>query len=158
MILAIQNIYKFAYLIKRYSYVLFSVSILFFFIARTAHTKEVSTTPWDLKRIHQKVTLDYLLESCALNVGDPSLGRGKIPYFDCESYIYGVLDSYQAIKYYIPKTERVCIPTEIAPWQVLNDTMDIFKDKNGKTKIPYNGSDVAAPELLKELHKQYPCK
>ncbi|QIP54872.1 hypothetical protein [Hafnia alvei] len=95
---------------------------LIFFISASQATilKE-----WGGNHPRAKVTLDYWGESCDIDMGDPVLKGGIIPYFDCQSYIYGILDAYISIRDFIPKKERVCFPKNITPWQVLQDTQYI---------------------------------
>jgi len=94
----------------------------------------------------EKVTVDFLYEACG-NVGETA--RGMIPYFDCESYVYGILDSYLTIRDSIPKASRACFPPDIAPWRVLEDARPyIFERRH---------SDVAAPAIIDALKSKYPC-
>lgn len=63
-------------------------------------------TPLDSKNPTATVTLDYFLEACTV-VGETQFGM--IPNFDCESYIYGVLDTYAATQTKLKKPQ-LCIP------------------------------------------------
>lgn len=93
-----------------------------------------------------KVTVDYLYEACAA-VGQTA--RGTIPYFDCRSYVHGVLDSYLAVQAGLPAPQRACFPPAITPEEVL----DI-----GRGPLADRGTEIAAPALIDELRKAYPCK
>lgn len=117
-----------------------------------------AVTSWDYKKPRETITLDFLFEVCAKDMGDPNGIGGIVPFFDCDSYIYGVLDSYLLIRDYIPKKERVCLPVDISPWKVLEDTKNIFYTDKGRFKVPYNGTNSASEEIIKELHKKYPCE
>lgn len=136
------------------NHALFNFSYIFYFSKSSNNIKGVGG---DHPRA--KVTLDYWGESCDIDMGDPVLKGGIIPYFDCQSYIYGILDAYISIRDFIPKKERVCFPKNITPWQVLQDTqyIDLSDDKITLRK-PYNGFNTASVEIIKELHKKYPCK
>lgn len=132
----------------------------FFFLVFFISASQATTLKdWGKSHPRGKVTLDYWGESCDIDMGDPVLKGGTIPYFDCQSYIYGILDAYISIRDFIPKKERVCFPKNITPWQVLQDTqyIDLSDDKITLRK-PYNGFNTAAVEIIKELHKKYPCK
>ena len=104
-------------------------------------------TPLDKKQPRHTVTIDYLLESCTV-IGETA--GGMIPYFDCESYIYGVLDSYLAARDSVKQNERACFPENIAPWEVYNELLS--------APAPKNGSKPAAPCIIDILQKKYPCK
>jgi hypothetical protein len=75
-----------------------------------------ATNAWEKHNPHQEVTVDYLYESCS-TVGETA--HGDIPYFDCESYVYGVLDAYMKVSGDIPKESRACFPPKVEPWRVL---------------------------------------
>ena len=94
------------------------------------------------------VTVDFLYESCGV-VGRTA--KGQIPFFDCESYVYGVLDSYLAVRSSLPQNERACFPASIAPWKVLEDARALGI-------VDSEGSQIAAPELIEAMRKKYPCK
>jgi hypothetical protein len=100
---------------------------------------------WVDKNPIESVTVDYLYEACSAT---GNTARGKIPYFDCASYIYGVLDSYRSIQEYLPKSKKACLPHEIAPWKVLEDFEYL---------INKNGAKNAAQALINEFQKKYPC-
>lgn len=106
------------------------------------------------------MTLDYWGEACSIDMGDPVLRGGVIPYFDCQSYLYGILDTYLSVSKFIPKNQRVCLPINITPWQILQDTKYIFdvSPTNDDFRKPYNGPNTASVEIIKELYKKYPCK
>jgi hypothetical protein len=104
-----------------------------------------SSPPPEHRNVRDSITVDFLLESCA-NVGGTA--RGKIPYFDCDSYVYGVLDTYLQERRFIPKDQRSCFPETLTPAQVLDDAwhLDIKLGPKG-----------AAPVLIEMLRKKYPC-
>ena len=112
-------------------------------IAFQAH----SDTPLDKKLPRQIVSIDYLLESCTV-IGQTA--GGMIPYFDCESFIYGVIDSYITTRENIKKDERACFPKTIAPWEVYRELLSAPQ--------PQDGTKPAAPYIIDILRKKYPCK
>ena len=105
-----------------------------------------ATNPWDTHNPRREVTVDYLYESCS-TVGETA--HGDIPYFDCESYVYGVLDGYVKVRDQIPKSSRSCFPEKIEPWRVIEMA-------DPKTSS-YNRSQNAASFLIDFLVKRYPC-
>jgi hypothetical protein len=98
------------------------------------------------RSVRDSISVDFLLEACS-NVGGTALG--KIPYFDCDSYIDGVLDAYSLSKQYIPRDKQACFPETLSPAQVLSDAwhLDI-----------HLGPKKAAPILIDMLIKKYPCQ
>jgi hypothetical protein len=87
------------------------------------------------------VTVDFLYEACGV-VGETA--RGKIPFFDCDSYVYGVLDSYLAIRSQLPRGERACFPASIPPSKVLEDARSLGIEIK-------EGSKIAGPALIDAL-------
>lgn len=102
-------------------------------------------TPLDIKHKRETVTLDYFLEACTV-IGETS--GGMIPHFDCESYLYGVLDGYSAVREQLPVKERACFPKAIAPWQVY-ELM--------QKQIVVDGHKPAVQVILESLRTKYPC-
>lgn len=93
------------------------------------------------------MSLDYLMESCSV-IGETS--NGMIPFFDCEPYIYGVMDSHVAIRASLKVSEQACFPGGLAHWQVYKEI---------ESAIPRSewGKRPAAPHLIQLLRKKYPC-
>ena len=112
-----------------------------------------SFVPWiDHRQPRRTVTLEYLYESCA---GRGDTGGGDIPYFDCETYVYGVLDSYILIRPSMPVSQRACFPTNLPPWLALEIAEPmLFGAKSGKG----DGSAPAALKIIDALRKKYPCR
>jgi len=104
-----------------------------------------ATPPPEHRKVRDSITLDYLLESCS-DVGGTAYG--DIPYFDCDSYIYGVLDTYLQARHFIPVAQRSCFPEKLTPAQVL-DIAWHWDIKLGKNK--------AELMLIEMLRKKYPC-
>jgi hypothetical protein len=125
-------------------------SIIFLLLAWMPSVLAVN--PWiDTRYPRKEVTLDGLYEACSV-VGETA--RGDIPYFDCESYVYGVLDSYLAVRDSIPKENRACFPATLAPWEALK----IAESADHLDRKPYMGTKTAGPVIIEMLRKKYPCK
>lgn len=106
----------------------------------------VATNPSETRNPRETVTIDFLYEACSV-VGETA--RGMIPYFDCESYVYGVLDSYLALKDSIPQASRACFPRDIPPWRVLEDARPyVFEARH---------TEIAAVAIMDALRQKYPC-
>lgn len=102
--------------------------------------------PSDTHHPREAVTVDFLYEACSA-VGETA--RGKIPFFDCESYVYGALDAYLSVRPYIPEEQRACVPPGLPPWKVLEDARPLIGEGQD--------SETAAPALIEALRKKYPC-
>jgi len=105
-----------------------------------------ASTPWEARNRRHTVTVDYLYEACS-EIG--TTAKGDIPYFDCESYVYGMLDAYVKVRDRIPTTERACFPANIEPWRVL----EMANPKPGT----YDRKQTATSFLIDFLRKRYPC-
>lgn len=90
------------------SYILFIITALF-----SSQCQSTTLNDWGRDHPRAKVTLDYWGEACSIDMGDPVLRGGVIPYFDCQSYLYGMLDAYLSVSKFIPKNQRVCLPINI---------------------------------------------
>jgi hypothetical protein len=117
------------------------VCVLLFCVRATNAADPSSKGP-----LRHDVTIDFLYEACAAK-GETA--RGDIPYFDCESYVYGVLDSYIAVRNALPKKERACFPADIAPWQVIEYARYLVVGNSRPAK--------AGPALIDILKRKYPC-
>ena len=100
-------------------------------------------TPLDTRHKRESVTLDFFLEACTV-VGKTA--HGKIPHFDCESYLYGVLDAQLAARV----AARTCFPERIAPWEVYRELDTPITASQRK--------QPAADFIVSVLRKKYPCK
>jgi hypothetical protein len=90
--------------------------------------------------------MDYLYESCSSN---GNTAGGDIAYFDCESYVYGVLDAYLNIKSALPLNKQACFPNDLPPWRALEIAEPLDFGAAGRKD--------AAPQIIAALRKHYPC-
>lgn len=102
----------------------------------------LAATPLDTKRPRETVTVDFLLEACSV-VGETAYGM--IPHFDCETYLYGVLDTAAA-----GPQPLACVPAGTAPWQVY-ETLQAAPLDDAQRGEP------AAPWVLAQLREEFPC-
>ena len=58
------------------------------------------------------VDLDFLAQACTV-IGQTTYG--KIPYFDCYSYFYGMLGSYHSFAATLLAAQRICQPEKLTP-------------------------------------------
>jgi len=120
--------------------------LLAFFLATSASNAAPSP---DAPLPRREVSFDYLMEACS-DIGDPAARYGDIPFFDCHSYIYGVLDTYLIASASIPKKSRACFPQGLAPWQVMRELLPLLSSNTNR--------GPAAPIIIATLRKKYPCK
>jgi hypothetical protein len=124
------------------------VSLAFAASAYASSPQQAALSPDQTHNPRKVVTVDSLYEACGV-VGQTA--RGEIPFFDCESYVYGVLDSYLAVRSTLPRDLRACFPASIPPWKVLQEARSLgIEDKEG--------SKVAGPALIDAMRRKYPCK
>ena len=105
-----------------------------------------ATNPSETHYPRRQVTVGYLYEACS-NVGETA--KGDIPYFDCESYVYGVLDAYLVVRESVPKERRACFPADIPPWLALDDARELV--------LSGHMARAAGPALIEALRKKCPC-
>ncbi len=106
-----------------------------------------AATPLDFRNPRQMLSVDNFFEACTV-IGETAYG--KIPHFDCETYLYGIVDTHQALNPSLPVAQQLCLPEKLAPWQ-LYETLLSF-DVEGSRE------DNAASFIVKALIKTYPCK
>ena len=119
-------------------------ALLLFF----ANSYIYASNPSETRYPRETISVDFLYESCSV-VGKTA--KGKIPFFDCESYVYGVLDSYLAIRNMIPKAKRACFPASLPPWQAL-EVAEPAVTAQGQS------SRDAANVIVEALRRKYPCR
>lgn len=118
-----------------------SIILFTIFLSSFAFAK----TPLDTKNLPTTVTIDYFLEACTV-VGETEYGM--IHNFDCETYIYGVLDTLAVTKSNL-KNPLVCLPKNIAPWQVY-EIISAYPIKQAR-------NSAATPLIIQVLSTKYPC-
>lgn len=94
------------------------------------------------------IKIDGLMEACAV---PGETARGDIPYFDCQSYVLGVVDSYRLLKDSIAKEKQICLPESITTRDILEL---IYRTYQGE---PFPQNRGAADVILEVLKKKYPC-
>jgi hypothetical protein len=101
-----------------------------------------AATPLARKAPRETVTVAFLLEACSV-VGETA--HGMIPHFDCESYLYGVLDAQSALAANSGGAST-CVPETIAPWQVYEALLaaPIPDARRGEPAAPFVLEVVAA--------------
>ena len=106
-----------------------------------------AVTPLERSELRASVTLDFLMESCTV-IGETAYGM--IPHFDCESFLYGVIDTHVATEGERGAARRACVPEFLSPRQLysLIDERAIPRERWG---------EAAAPLLVGLLERAYPC-
>jgi alkylhydroperoxidase/carboxymuconolactone decarboxylase family protein YurZ len=88
------------------------------------------------------------MEACA----DPGGGeRGMIPYFDCQSYVLGVVDSYRLLKDNIAKEKQMCLPENVTTREIVKLIYITYRQE------PFPQNRSASDVILEVLKKKYPC-
>ena len=103
-------------------------------------------TPLDTRHKRETITMDYLMESCTV-VGETA--GGMVPHFDCESYLYGLLDAQLAVRGVLAQKHAACFPEGIAPWEVYQELGALVRRDDW--------DKPAAPFVLEALKKRFPC-
>jgi hypothetical protein len=90
------------------------------------------------------ITADFLLETCSVT---GQTAHGMIPYFDCQSYVLAVLDTYRSMR---NTGGNRCLPAELTAREVLEVMTARFKwERDGHRRA----SDV----IVQALHSKFPC-
>lgn len=95
------------------------------------------------------IKIQPFLESC-FATGETA--RGAIPYFDCQSYVLGVIDASRNVKSSASKSRGLCLPSEITT----KDVIDLIWDKYPNWDVPAHRK--ASAVILEVLGEKYPCK
>lgn len=115
-------------------------SVTWFALLGASYVYAVS--PIETKHPKQWVSGDFFMEACAV-VGETA--HGMIPHFDCESYIYGVVDALSVTR------SLPCLPKQLAPWQVYEAVLSLSPSSAALQQH-------AATLIFSALRKKYPCK
>lgn len=129
--------------------------ILLLALAATA-LPAAADTPLDTRHPRETVTLEFLMEACSV-VGETEFGM--VPNFDCESFLYGVIDTHVATETARGDDRHACVPAGLAPWQLYglvdDDTPD---EERAQVVIPRaRWGEPAAPLLVEIMERAYPC-
>lgn len=105
-----------------------------------------AVTPLETRNPHETVTLNYFMEACSV-IGQTA--SGIVPYFDCESYLYAVMDTQRALNPSLPAEMQACFPDDLPPWQLWASI--------GPDVPASDWNRPAAPSIARVLRKEYPC-
>lgn len=105
-----------------------------------------AATPLDARNPKQTPTVDNFFEACTV-IGETAYGM--IPHFDCETYLYGIVDTYQTLNPSLPADQQLCLPENLAPWQ-LYEMLLTFDVEGSREKN-------AARYIVDALLQRYPC-
>jgi hypothetical protein len=94
------------------------------------------------------VKIQFFLEACAV---PGETARGMIPYFDCQSYVLGVIDTYRQLKYSVPKSISMCIPPDVTTKDVLELVWKQYPNWS------VHESRQASEIILEVLNVRFPC-
>ncbi len=115
----------------------------------TSYSQHVNPKCCDYPAKPGSVKIQFFLEACAVP-GETE--RGLIHYFDCQSYVLGIIDVYRKVKDTIPKREQICVPDNITTRDVLESIWKKYPNWNVEEKR--DASDV----ILEILKDKYLCQ
>ncbi len=93
------------------------------------------------------VGADFLLETCSVT---GRTAHGMIPYFDCQSYVLAVLDSYKALQDVLPRERRLCLPPDLTVRAILRTMAKHYVYERDARRR-------AAEVVLEALRPPYAC-
>jgi Ssp1 endopeptidase immunity protein Rap1a len=93
------------------------------------------------------ISADFLLETCSVT---GRTAHGMIPYFDCQSYVLAVVDSYKALQDSLPKKSRLCLPKTLTAAEVLTAM-------NKRYRYERDGQRRAAGVIIEALQSRFVC-
>jgi len=94
------------------------------------------------------VKIQFFLEACAVP-GESE--RGMMPYFDCQSYVLGIIDGYRLLKSSSPKDRQICLPESITTREVL----ELIWKSYPNWEIAEHRQ--AAEVILEVIRKEFQC-
>ena len=103
-----------------------------------------AATPLDTRQPRVQISVDYFLEACTV-VGETA--HGMVPHFDCESFLYGVVDTLAAMTP-VAGEAATCVPPELAPWGVYQL---LLESEAGDRE------ELAARWVMRVLRAEFPC-
>ncbi len=115
----------------------------------TSYSQHVNPKCCDYPAKPSAVKLQFFLEACAV---PGQTERGMIPYFDCQSYVLGVIDAYRKVKNTIPKQEQICIPDNITTREILESIWKKYPNWN----VPEQRD--ASEVVLEVLRDKFLCR
>ena len=95
------------------------------------------------------VKIQFFLEACAV---PGETANGMIPYFDCQSYVLGIFDSYRLLKSSSSREYQICLPENITT----RDVLELIWEKYPKWEIPAHRQ--ATEVIFEVLQKNFSCR
>jgi hypothetical protein len=111
----------------------------------------------------KRINMDNLLESCA--VTGQTAGASP-PYFDCQSYILGVVEAFQAPAQLVDESKQLCIPKNYETknllaivWNDYEKIWDEFQRTRNEEEYDRLVTRRSASEFIyASLIKRFSCK
>lgn len=117
-------------------------------IPATSFSQNVHPDCCDYPVAPDAIKIQFFLEACSVPGGT---ARGMIPFFDCQSYVLGAIDSYRIATRGMPPTTKACIPENITTRVILELIIKAYPNWD----IP--GERGASGVIFEVLKKEYPC-
>lgn len=103
----------------------------------------------------KQISVEEFLESCDVT---GKTARGSPPYFDCQSYILGVADSFKAPSQNIDVNHQICIPKDFETKDLLVVVWDDYR-KIKEADYDKMVAHVSAADFIHgSLMKRFGCK
>jgi len=94
------------------------------------------------------IKIQFFLEACSVP-GETKFGM--VPYFDCQSFVLGVVGTYRQVNSQLPKSSQLCIPESLTTKNLLE--LILKKHPNWNIKEERLASEV----ILETLKSNYSC-
>lgn len=95
------------------------------------------------------IKIQFFLEACAV---PGETANGMIPYFDCQSYVLGIIDSYRLLKSSSSREFQICLPENITA----RDVLELIWEKYPNWEIPAHRQ--ATEVIFEVLQKNFGCR
>jgi hypothetical protein len=94
------------------------------------------------------IKIQFFLEACSVP-GETKFGM--VPYFDCQSFVLGVVSAYRQVNSQLPKPNQLCIPESLTTKNLLELILKQYPNWNIKEER------LASEVILEALKSNYSC-
>ena len=94
------------------------------------------------------IKVQFFLEACSV----PGKTKfGMVPYFDCQSFVLGVVSTYRQLNSQLPKSNQLCIPESLTTKNLLELILKQYPNWSIKEER------LASEVILETLKSNYSC-
>ncbi len=119
------------------------------FIAYPSQAQKVNPECCNYAASKEAIKIQFFLEACSVP-GETQ--HGMVPYFDCQSFVLGVVSTYRQVNFQLPKESQLCIPESLTTKNLLE--LILKKYPNWGIKEERLASEV----IIETLKINYFCK